>query len=122
MAPERSSAALSHLHTAAIARRLPTLVERLGPDLHQRLLGWSASLSAQATAHQTMRAEFLLELTDILSGAYTTAGLRAWFDRPRIQLDRGGPCTPADFLWHGQWRPDDEDSLRVLRLAQTLNT
>ena len=101
-------------------------VELLGEELFKRLTGRNAKAVIDHAAEHGLppatgaRVALLGEICAYLVGSYDRAGVRAWFDRSRPQLWRGFECSPADFLWHGQWSAEDEDSQKVLELAKSL--
>jgi hypothetical protein len=51
-----------------------------------------------------------------LKGAYNDAGIRRWFERPRVQLRGRAPKQ----LLHGEWTPDQPEVLAVRDLADSL--
>ena len=99
------------------------LHEVLGPEVLGRLVGISPSsvrrylTGARSTPDPVAaRLHFLAFIVGDLAGAYNDIGVRRWFDRPRALLKRN---TPADLLGNN-WRPEDDGSRRVRKLAQSL--
>ena len=65
-----------------------------------------------------LRLAFVMEVTEILKGAYNDIGIRQWFSRKRvIQLNRQ---SPAQILKYN-WLPDQPGPLKILELAKSIN-
>lgn len=62
------------------------------------------------------RMHWLAKVVGDLRGAYNDAGIRRWFDRPRVQLQGQ---APNDFL-RRPWTPDQPDVAAVRSLATSL--
>lgn len=62
------------------------------------------------------RLHLLAKVVGDLKGAYNDAGIRRWFERPRVQLDGR---APRDLL-RGEWTPDQSHVLAVRGLANSL--
>lgn len=62
------------------------------------------------------RLHLLAKIVGNLKGAYNDAGIRRWFERPRVQLQGH---APKDLL-HGDWTPDQPEVLAVQDLANSL--
>ena len=97
-----------------------------------RLFGWDslatlvdsspASLRRYASAKRATpddvagRLHLVAKVVGALKGAYNEAGIRRWFERPRLQL---GGRAPRDVL-RGEWTPDQPDVIAVRALADSL--
>ena len=64
-----------------------------------------------------LRLAFVMEVTEILKGAYNDTGIRQWFSRKRIQLNRQ---SPAQILKYN-WLPNQPGPLKILELAKSIN-
>lgn len=62
------------------------------------------------------RINFLYEIIIALEGVYNPLGIYRWFHRKRVLLDNK---SPIDILV-GDWRPEDENPQKVLKLAERL--
>lgn len=99
------------------------LLRVLGPALLARLLDIPATSlhrfqsGARATPGDVIvRLHALALMVRDLAGAYSNAGIRRWFVRPRTAL---GNRAPADVLSSG-WRPEDAGPRQVRELASAL--
>ena len=105
------------------ASEWPALERVLGVDLLARLLSVSTvSLrryvsGVTRTPHDvTVRSRALALMVGDLAGAYSDAGIRRWFARPRRAL---GNRAPVDVLTAG-WHPDDPEPRQVRGLANAM--
>lgn len=62
------------------------------------------------------RLHLLALIVGNLKGAYNDAGIRRWFERPRVQLRGQAPME----LLRGDWTPDQPEALAVRELANSL--
>ena len=62
------------------------------------------------------RLHLLALIVGNLKGAYNDAGIRRWFERPRVQLRGRAPKE----VFHGDWTPDQREVLAVRELANSL--
>ena len=95
----------------------------LGDGLLAELLGRSvASVRMYANGRRPVppliarRLDWIHRISFDLAGGYGALGVRAWFERPRVQL---GQRSPLEVLGPG-WQPNDVDVIRVANLAATL--
>jgi uncharacterized protein (DUF2384 family) len=95
----------------------------LGDTLLAKLLGRSvASVRLYANGRRVVpalvarRLEWVRRVAFSLAGGYDSKGMRAWFDRPRVQL---GQRSPLDMLGP-DWLPSDAGVEEVERLAAEL--
>jgi len=95
----------------------------LGDTLLAKLLGRSVtSVRLYANGRRTVpalvarRLEWVHRVAFSLAGGYDSKGMRAWFDRPRVQLEQR---SPLDILGP-DWLPSDADAAEVERLAAAL--
>lgn len=95
----------------------------LGDRLLAKLLGRSAtSVRMYANGRRPVpppiarRLEWVARVAFSLAGGYNSIGMRAWFDRPRVQL---GQRSPLSVLGH-DWQPSDSAAADVEMLAATL--
>ena len=108
----------------APASEWPALKRVLGVDLLARLLGISTvslrrylSGARRTPDEVAVRLRALALMVGDLAGAYSDAGIRRWFGRPRGAL---GNRAPVDVLTAEEWRPDDPDPRQVRHLANAL--
>ena len=95
----------------------------LGDTLLAKLLGRSAtSVRLYASGRRPVtqlvarRVEWVLRLASNLGGGYNTIGMRAWFERPRVERGRRSPLA---VLGH-DWQPSDAAATQVEKLALRL--
>ena len=95
----------------------------LGDTLLAKLLGRSASsVRLYSNGRRPVppliarRLEWVARLAFSLAGGYNPIGMRAWFDRPRVELGRRSPLA---VLGH-DWQPSDSAAADVEMLAATL--
>lgn len=95
----------------------------LGWDLLATMAGSSpislrryASTVREAPDEIAGRLHLLAKIVGDLKGAYNDAGIRRWFERPRVQLHGR---APKDLL-HGDWSPDQPEVVAVRELANSL--
>ena len=105
------------------ASKWPALLRVLGPALLARLLNISlVSLRRYQSGARTtpddvvVRLHALALMVGDLTGAYSDAGIRRWFVRPRTVLQNR---APVDVLTGG-WRPEDPGPRQVRALATAL--
>ncbi|RJK95928.1 hypothetical protein [Vallicoccus soli] len=110
-------------HSPMPAGEWPSLLETLGEDLLNLLLGISTSsvrryASGTRSTPQDVadRLHVLALIVADLSGAYNDYGIRRWFLRPRPQLDGQSPWEALG----GGWDPDGPAAARVRDLAAAL--
>lgn len=121
---------------AALRQLAEALEESPVPDTEARELasvfGWDllsdmvhsspASLRRYASTARTApddvagRMHWLAKIVGHLRGAYNDAGIRRWFERPRVQLQGR---APNEFL-HQPWTPDQPEVEAVRSLARSL--
>lgn len=101
-----------------------TLEDILGFDLLASLLGLSnEKLLEYGKKPHTMpeevfrRLAFIIEIIEILKGAYNPQGIRQWFSRKRAQL---GGKSPAEIL-KNNWSPEDPGPRLVFETAKGMN-
>jgi hypothetical protein len=75
-----------------------------------------ASALREAPDDVAGRLHWLAKVVGDLRGAYSDAGIRRWFARPRVQLE---DLAPKDLLREG-WTPDQPEISAVRRLANSL--
>ena len=110
---------------SSISFRPFLLKDILGPELLASLLKISKrKLEIYIRKPKTipeevfLRLAFVVEVTEILKGAYNDTGIRQWFLRKRIiQLNRQ---SPAQILKYN-WLPDQPGPLKILELAKSIN-
>jgi hypothetical protein len=95
----------------------------LGDALLAKLLGRSAgSVRSYAKGRRPVpaliarRLEWVRRITFSLAGGYNAVGMRAWFDRPRVQLGQRSPLASLG----PDWTPSDASVAQVEKLAATL--
>ena len=96
----------------------------LGDTLLAKLLGRSAtSVRLYANGRRPVppliarRLQWVARVAFSLAGGYNSIGMRAWFDRPRVELGRRSPLA---VLGH-DWQPSDASAVEVEMLAATLH-
>ena len=95
----------------------------LGNALLAKLLGRSAgSVRSYAGGRRPVppliarRLEWVSHVTFSLAGGYNAIGMRAWLDRPRVQLGQRSPIASLG----PDWTPSDASAVQVEELAATL--
>ena len=95
----------------------------LGDTLLAKLLGRSAtSVRLYANGRRPVplliarRQEWVARVAFSLAGGYNSIGMRAWFDRPRVELGQRSPLMSLG----PDWQPLDNAATKVGRLAATL--
>lgn len=96
----------------------------LGDTLLAKLLGRStASVRLYANGRRPVppliarRLEWVARVAFGLAGGYNSIGMRAWFDRPRVELGRRSPLA----VLGRDWQPTDAAAVEVEMLATTLH-
>jgi hypothetical protein len=99
------------------------LRRNLGDALLAKLLRRSAgSVRSYANGRRTVppliarRLEWVRHVTLSLAGGYNAMGMRAWFDRPRVQLGQRSPLASLG----PDWTPSDASVAQVEKLTATL--
>lgn len=64
-----------------------------------------------------LRLAFLIEIVEVLGGAYNNIGVYRWFLRKRIQLGRKSPAQILKYSWF----PGEPGPQRILELAKSMN-
>ncbi len=87
--------------TDDVVREPSRIQEVLGPDLFARLTEPSGDSTAPTDDRggAAARAQWLTGVVSDLSGTYSSTGIRAWFDRPRSQLEGRSPCEVLGDDW-----------------------
>lgn len=100
-----------------------TLRGDLGDTLLAKLLGRSAtSVRLYASGRRPVppliarRLQWVARVAFSLAGGYNSIGMRAWFDRPRVELGRRSPLA----VLGRDWQPSDAAAADVEMLAATL--
>jgi hypothetical protein len=75
-----------------------------------------ASTLREAPDDVAGRLHWLAKVVGDLRGAYNDAGIRRWFDRPRVQLQGQAPND----LLHQEWTPDQPEIAAVRSLSTSL--
>ena len=95
----------------------------LGDALLAKLLGRSVnSVRSYANGRRPVppviarRLEWVRRVTVSLAGGYNAMGMRAWFDRPRVQLGQRSPLASLG----PDWTPSDASVAHVEELAAAL--
>lgn len=75
-----------------------------------------ASTVREAPDDVAGRLHWVAKVVGDLRGAYNDAGIRRWFDRPRVQLEGQAPIA----LLRRKWTPDEPEIVAVRSLATSL--